>query len=174
MIGTYLRRGVAAGVVAGLLAGLVGLVVAEPNMDAAIALEQAAAHAPSADSAAEITRPQQKAGLVGGYLLVGAVLGTLFGVASAWAVGRLRGDGWVRSLKLGAVAIATLILLPALKYPPNPPGIGDPATVGRRTTLYLIIVVSGILLAAAAWAGTRQVGGRASAALTKRLSPSRS
>lgn len=159
MIGAYLRRGLAAGLVAGVLAGMIGLAVAEPALDEAIALEDTGSSGHGAGPV--VTRPQQKAGMVGGYALVGASLGALFGVASAWAVGRVRGDGWMRSLKLGAVATGALVILPALKYPPNPPGIGDPATVGTRTLLYLALGLAGLVAAAAAWAGSRQVGAAA-------------
>lgn len=162
MIVAYLRRGIAAGLVAGALAGMVGLIVAEPTLDEAIALEDTnAADEPAAHDAVAVTRPQQKAGLVVGYMLIGGALGSLFALASAWAVGRVDGDGWTRSLKLGAVAIAALVLLPALKYPPNPPGLGDPEAVGTRTALYLALGGIGLLLAAVAWAATRQFGLRA-------------
>lgn len=161
MIGAYVRRGVAAGLVAGVLAGVFGFFFAEPALDAAIAVEvqASAAHAAGHDSGATFTRGQQKAGLVFGYALIGAAVGSLFGLASAWAVGRVRGDGWTRSLKLGAVCVAALVVLPAAKYPPNPPGVGDPETVGARTVLYLALAGAGLLLAVAAWTGARQIAG---------------
>jgi hypothetical protein len=162
MIGAYVRRGVAAGLLAGVFAGFVGLVLGEPALDEAIAIEEGGAAAPAAAPAAHdeaaVTRPQQKAGLVAGYALVGAAAGAVFALASAWAVGRVRGDGWTRSLKLGAVATGALVLLPVLKYPPNPPGIGDPQTVGLRTLLYLTLSGIGLVLAAAVWAASRQFG----------------
>ena len=157
MIGAYLRRGIVAGLVAGALAGMVGLLVAEPTLDEAIALEETSApDEAAASSAATVTRPQQKAGLVLGYILTGAAMGALFSLASTWAVGRVGGDGWQRSVKLGCVAAAALVVLPALKYPPNPPGLGDPETVGTRAVLYLALAGIGLLLAAATWAATRQ------------------
>ncbi len=161
MIGAYLRRGVAVGMLAGILAGLLGLAVGEPSLDEAVRLEAATAAAagdePAAadDSDVAITRGQQKAGLVAGSALLGLAAGAVFGLVSAWAVGRVAGDGWTRSLKLGATVALALVVLPALKYPPNPPGVGDPATVGTRTTLYLGLILLGVLLAAAAWTGAR-------------------
>lgn len=165
MIRASLLRGLAAGLVAGVLAGLVGLAVGEPSLEAAIALEEAgeapggsgaAEHAGQAavaphghDGGATFSRPVQRAGLVAGSVLLGSVLGLAFGVASAWAVGRLDGDGWTRSLRLGAVAAAALAVLPALLVPANPPGIGDPATVGARTTAHLTLAASTVLVAAA-------------------------
>lgn len=163
MIGAYLRRGVAAGLLAGVVAGLVGLVLGEPALDEAIAIEERAAAGSAASAGRDepaLSRAQQKAGLVGGSALVGAAAGAVFGLASAWAVGRVHGDGWARSIKLGAVAIGSLVVLPALKYPPNPPGVGDPETVGARTVLYLALGGVGLVLAAVVWAAAREFGAR--------------
>jgi hypothetical protein len=162
MIGAFLRRGLVAGALVGVLAGLAAQFVGEPSIDGAVAIEEAAAAAnpepaPAGPEEMEITRPTQKAGLVFGTMLVGLAVGSLFALAAAWAVGRVGGDGWTRNLKLGAAAAGALVLFPALKYPPNPPTVGDPATVGTRTTLYLGIVLLGLVLAALGWAGARQL-----------------
>ncbi|MGH8887754.1 MAG: CbtA family protein [Egibacteraceae bacterium] len=156
-IGVALRRGVVAGVLAGLCAGLLALTIGEPPVEAAIRLEEAAAAGQPGPPELEVTRPAQRVGLVVGTTLVGLAVGALFGVASAWAVGRVGGGAWARSLKLGATAVGVLVLLPALKYPPNPPAVGDPATIGRRTALYLGLALVGLLLALAAWAAARQL-----------------
>lgn len=162
-IGAAVRRGLVAGLLAGLCAGLLALVIGEPPVEAAIQLEEAAAHQrqPAMQQPGppefEVTRPAQRAGLVVGTALVGLAVGALFGVASAWAAGRIEGTPWQRSLKLGATAVGVLVLLPALKYPPNPPAVGDPATIGQRTALYLSLGLVGLLLALAAWAAARQL-----------------
>jgi len=162
-----MRRGAAAGLVAGALAALFALVFAEPAIDAAIELEEAHAawstvipvHDTGGHGAAEagLTRATQKLGLVTGMLIYGTALGGLFGVAAAWARGRLRGDAWSRSLKLGVSAVLALVVLPALAYPPNPPAVGDPDTVGARTLLTVGVWVFGLLVAAAAWSGARRL-----------------
>jgi Probable cobalt transporter subunit (CbtA) len=167
MIAAAVRRGLLAGVLAGLLAGFLSFAIGEPPVQAAIRLEEAAAATPRAAAtpadqvggppAFEVTRPAQRVGLVVGLALYGLAVGTLFAVASAWAVGRVEGGDWQRSLKLGAAAVGAVVLLPALKYPPNPPAVGDPATVGQRTTLYLGLVAIGVLLALAGWAAARQL-----------------
>ena len=51
-------------------------------------------------------------------------------------------------------------LLPFLRYPANPPGVGDPATIGLRTGAWLAAIVIGLAVVAAAW----QVHGRLRAA----------
>jgi hypothetical protein len=151
-VSVFLGRGIAAGLLAGLLAGLVGLVVGEPALQRAIDLEPAAATASPLFS-----RDQQRAGLVVGSGLMGIGVGAVFGVSGAWAVGRIRGDAWVRSLKLGGAAVVAMVLLPIVKYPAAPPGVGDPQTVGLRTTLFLGVGVLGLLLALIGWAAARQL-----------------
>lgn len=160
MIAAHVRRGLIAGLLAGLLAGLFALVVAEPQMDAAIAREEAAVagHDGHVDHEREtFARPVQKAGMVGGMALAGLAVGALFGVAAAWAAGRVSGHDWQRSLKLGAVVVGAVVLLPALGYPPNPPGVGDPEAMGARSVLYLGLAGFGLLLAVVAWAGAREL-----------------
>jgi hypothetical protein len=142
-----------------LLAGLFALVFAEPSVDAAIALEEAGDVARHAHDDG-ISRDVQRIGLVVGTGLYGMALGAMFGVAAMWARGRLRGDAWTRAWKLGAAAIAAFVLLPALKYPANPPAAGDPATVGGRTGWFVVLWAGGLLLAVVAWAGARALTAR--------------
>jgi hypothetical protein len=153
MLSSSIRTGLAAGLLAGLLAGAFGLLVGSPSLEHAIALEEAAAHGHAHDE--ELPRWLQQAGLVAGSGLVGAAVGALFGLAFAWSVGRLLGDAWTRSLKLGAGGLGAFVLMPALVQPPNPPGVGDPETVAARTVAYLGSIVAGLLLAAAAWTAGR-------------------
>lgn len=164
----HIGRGIAAGLVAGLLTGLLALAFAEPTVDVAIALEEAVApeEAASAGSAHHahdsdgLSRRTQKIGLVAGTTLYGMGFGAVFSVAAAWAAGRLCGDAWTRACKLGAAAVAALVVLPALAYPPNPPAVGDPATVSSRTGLFVVLWITGLALAVAAWAGTRPLAAR--------------
>lgn len=156
MLGASVRRGLLAGVLAGLVAALFGLAVGEPVLDRAIALEAAAAPVEE-DHGALFSRPQQKAGLVAGNLLIGVAVGAVAGLVGAWSAGRVGGDAWTRAAKLAAVSVAAVVLLPALGYPPDPPGVGDPATVGDRAAGYLLLVAIGIGLALAAWTALRQM-----------------
>ena len=43
-----------------------------------------------------------------------------------------------------------IFLVPFIKYPANPPSVGDPDTINRRTELYLVMVWSSVLAAIAA------------------------
>lgn len=152
MAGPALRRGLAAGLLAGLLAGIVGLVIGEPALSAAIALEEG--------GAGGMPRVLQLVGLPLGTALVGLGVGAVFAVVALGAFGRVQGDGLGVSLKLGAAAVYALVVLPALVVPANPPGVGSPGTVGGRTGLYLGVVALGLVLAATAWAAAHRLAAR--------------
>jgi hypothetical protein len=146
---------------AGLLGGLVAFGIAktigEPQVDKAIAFEEyVGARAEPADHEAEheaehddelVTRSQQNfAGLGIGTLIYGAAMGGIFGLVFAIAYGRLgtvtaRGTAAV----LGLLGFVSVYLVPSLKYPATPPAIGNPDTIGRRTTLYLTMIVISVL-----------------------------
>ncbi len=160
MIASYLRRGMAAGLLAGLLAGLFALVVAEPLLDQAIGLEESnhhegqasVAHGHEGDEGEVFSRTVQKVGLFFATGLSGALVGGLFGLAFAYFRARLASESdWTRSLSLAAALFAGVVLVPFLKYPANPPAVGDPATIGTRTTAYFALVGLSLLAILAAW-----------------------
>jgi predicted cobalt transporter CbtA len=144
---TYLRRGLAAGLLAGLLAGIFAYLCAEPVLDRAIKLE-------STEHTREVfDRGEQRAGLILATALYGTSVGALFGFLSA-LVRRQSSvlSEWRRSLALAGAIFLGAVLLPFLKYPPNPPGVGaDPATLTERTLAYLAMVALGMLAVLAAW-----------------------
>jgi hypothetical protein len=41
--------------------------------------------------------------------------------------------------------------VPFTKYPANPPGVGDPDTIDRRTVLFVAMIVISLLAVVAAW-----------------------
>ncbi len=159
MIAPYLRRGMAAGLLAGLLAGLFAFVTGEPLLDQAIGLEQhtyqegqdSAAHAHE-DEGEGFSRSTQKVGLFFATGLSGVFVGGLFGLVFAYFRGRLDSESdWTRSLSLAATIFAGAVLLPFLKYPANPPTVGDPDTIGDRTAAYFAMVGLSLLAILAAW-----------------------
>lgn len=154
MLWANLRRGLAAGAIAGMIAGLVGVLVGAPTIDVAedVAPAEDAGHEADQghgheEAAPPITRQQQRWGLVGGTTLAGLALGAMLGLASGPAARRLRGDAWTRTWKLGGAVTAAVVVLPALRYPPVPPGGADPETVGTRTALYVALVLLGLAIA---------------------------
>jgi predicted cobalt transporter CbtA len=158
---SFLVRGLLAGLVAGLVAFGVAYVVGEPSLSAAIAIEESgglaghhAHHAPASDGSGDtaVSRLlQSTAGLLTGTLIAGVTLGGLLGVLSALALGRLgRLDERGVSLALAAIGFVSVSLMPFVAYPPNPPGIGHPTTIGVRTALYFIMLAASVIAAVTA------------------------
>jgi predicted cobalt transporter CbtA len=158
---SFLVRGLLAGLLAGLVAFVVAYLVGEPAINAAIAIEEAGglgdhhAHHPAAieGSAASVVPRvlQSTAGLLTGTMVAGVTLGGLLGVLSALALGRLGSLG-VRgiSLSLAAIGFVSVSLMPFVAYPPNPPAIGHPDTIGVRTALYFIMLAGSVIAAVTA------------------------
>ena len=148
MITRYLRRGALAGIGGGAALALFLLLVGESSINDAIALEEAAADGGGHEV---FSRSVQQVGGAVGSIVIGAVLGAVFGIVFAATRHRLPGaNDWRRSLWLAAVAFTCLQLVPALKYPANPPGVGVPDTVGDRTVQFLLLVAFTIVATIAA------------------------
>ncbi|GAA2615793.1 CbtA family protein [Streptomyces axinellae] len=155
-----LGRGLGAGGLAGLASGLFSLLLAEPLMDRAIRLEEkrsAAAHAGptghaghshAAEAEEVFTRGTQHFGLVVTAVVVGLAIGVFFTLAYV-LVHRTApmddGRAWQRGLGLAGAGFLALSLLPGLRYPANPPGVGDSGTVTERQGLWVAALVIGVL-----------------------------
>lgn len=151
----------AAGAVAGLALGLFHLLVSEPTVGRAIAFEAARQASPGAAEPELVSRTVQQVGLVVGAALYGLALGLLFGVVYALVHGMLDvRDPWRRSLRLGALGYTSLALVPFLKYPANPPGVGDPATISHRSSLFLAVLALSIAATAVCWLAYRRLSRR--------------
>jgi predicted cobalt transporter CbtA len=143
---SFLVRGLLAGLFAGVCAFGVGYVVAEPSIDAAIAIEQTGAHthetANAEQGGTDVPRSLQSSlGLLTATAVAGTTLGGLVGVLSALALGRFGRLG-VRgsTLLMSAIGFLSLYAVPFVAYPPNPPGVGQAETIGLRTSLYFAAV----------------------------------
>jgi len=140
------------GALAGTIHGIANLAIVEPYLDEAIGIENQNLF----DSGEEEDTPQfwveydayrdwQK----GGQVLAGAVLGTsigaLFGIVYAFSRNVLpQGNDLKKTLTLAGVMWFTIYFIPFLKYPANPPTVGDGETVVLRAVLYLsFIAISG-------------------------------
>ena len=140
------------GALAGLVHGATNLAIVEPYLDQAIGIEnQNMFDSGEAEDTLEFWveyegyRTWQK----GGQLLAGVILGTsigaLFGIVFALSRNSLPGRENVRkTLVLAGVMWLTLYFIPFLKYPANPPTVGETETVVLRAALYLLfIAISG-------------------------------
>jgi predicted cobalt transporter CbtA len=155
-IAALLRRGLAAGAAAGVASAVVAWFVVEPALRRALVVEEAAAaaahhrhHAASMHHHAEplVSRSMQE---LGGLVTTG-VAGVLFGVVFAVVFARARHrlparTDFGRAVVLALLGFGVFALLPGLKYPASPPGVGDPATVGDRTLLYVASIVLGVFV----------------------------
>jgi hypothetical protein len=170
MAGRLLLRGMLIGIIAGLLCFGFLKVVGEPQVDRAIAFEtqldkakaKAAAQAliarglptPKEEPEPELVsrRVQAGIGLFTGVMIYNIAFGGLFALAFALAYGRM-GDFGPRSTAalMATLGLIAVYIVPNLKYPANPPSVGDPETIGPRTALYFSMIV--ISLAAMIAAG---------------------
>ncbi|WP_436497666.1 CbtA family protein [Actinokineospora sp. HUAS TT18] len=165
----------------GLLAGLVGGLLAfgfasafgEPSVDRAIAIEEAggAAHPHEPGTPAEhehetegegFSRPfQSTVGLGIGAVVYGLGLGGLFGVAFAFAYGRI-GTRTPRAtaLALAGIGFVAVVLVPFLTYPANPPAVGNADTIQERTGLFFAMIAISLVAAVAAIVLSRSLTAR--------------
>ncbi|WP_326696906.1 CbtA family protein [Streptomyces sp. NBC_01754] len=150
-----LVRGMLAGLAAGVLALVVAYFLGEPSVDSAIGLEEAQAHSHGGAHEHEVEvvsrSLQSTAGLATGILVYGIAFGGIAALAFCFALGRVGRFGpRATALLLSGCALLAVYVVPYLKYPVNPPAVGDPDTIGKRTTLYFLMMVLSVLLAIAA------------------------
>jgi predicted cobalt transporter CbtA len=158
-LGTSFKAALLAGLVAALLVAGLHFVVTEPVIEQAIALEEMHSQASGMPEEEPIvSRDVQRGGLFLGFLIYGltfaVLLGGVFYLVQRWLPTNTL---WSRGMVLCALAYWSLALLPFLKYPANPPAVGDPETISYRQSLYmgmLLLNVLGVVLAV--WLGQRR------------------
>ncbi|MEU6548518.1 CbtA family protein [Streptomyces sp. NPDC046859] len=147
---TLLVRGMLAGLGAGVLAFVFGFLVGEGPVDAAIAFEEAGSHEHGGEELVSRT-VQSTAGLATGVLVFGVAIGGIAALAFCFVLGRIGRFGARSTAALTALAgFLLLYLLPILKYPANPPAVGNPDTIGKRTILFVGMIALSVLLGVAA------------------------
>lgn len=144
----FLVRGLLAGLIAGLAAFGVAYVIGEPQVDKAIALEEAHVdhhadgrahdHGTEANDDTIVSRAQQSTwGLLTGTVAIGIGMGGLIALAAAFALGRIGALKPTQTTALVALlGFVSIGLVPFLKYPATPPAVGSGETLGQRTALY--------------------------------------
>ncbi|MEZ0606498.1 CbtA family protein [Paraburkholderia sp. IW21] len=147
MVGKLLVRGMLAGIAAGLLTFGFARVVGEPQVSQAISFEEkteaagADAHEHGHEEELVSRGTQAGLGLLTGVVAYGAAFGGLFSLVFAYAYGRV-GALSARALSawLALGAFVALVIVPSIKYPANPPSVGDPGTIGTRTGLFFLMI----------------------------------
>jgi predicted cobalt transporter CbtA len=176
MVGNLLARGMLVGVFAGLLCFGFLKIFGEPSVERAIAFEtqldatngakpmdmpgmSVATDAPQEEL---VSRPVQAGiGLFTGVVVYSAAFGGLFALAFALVYGRMGNFGprAVAAL-LAGMGFVSVYLIPNLKYPANPPSVGEPGTIGMRTDLYFGIIALSIAAMIAAASLQKLLRGR--------------
>ena len=141
------------GGLAGLVHGTINFAIVEPYLDQAIGLENESLFASGeADDTLEFWaeyesyRIWQKSGQVLAGVILGLAMGSLFGIVFALSRNSLPGKNIVtKAVFLSGLMWFTLYLIPFLKYPANPPTVGEADTVVLRMILYVsFVIISGI------------------------------
>jgi MFS family permease len=144
MVRTLLIWGMVVGIVAGLLAFGFAKVFGEPQVDRAIAFEdqmdRAKGEAPGPELVSRAV--QSGVGLLTGVVVYGTALGGLFALAFAFVYQRIgRLSARATSALLAAAGFLAIFLVPQLKYPSNPPSVGQPETIGYRSELFFLMIL---------------------------------
>jgi predicted cobalt transporter CbtA len=145
---SFLVVALLSGAIAGTILGLVNLALVEPYLDKAIGIE-----VQNAISEGEEVNPVEHVNYrfwqKGGEVAAGTVLGMAFGslLGIVFVFGRRiipSGSNIKKALVLAAIIWLVIILVPAIKYPANPPTVGDPDTINYREYLFIsFILISG-------------------------------
>jgi predicted cobalt transporter CbtA len=168
--GSLLLRGMIVGFVAALLCFSFLKAVGEPAVDRAIAFESAMDEAkakaehdaavakgespgPIVEEPELVSRAVQGGiGLFTGVTTYNIAFGGLFALAFALCYGRI-GDfsPRVTSALIAISGFIAVYAVPILKYPANPPSIGNPDTIGLRTAIYFGMMLLSLASMIAAW-----------------------
>jgi Probable cobalt transporter subunit (CbtA) len=168
--GSLLWRGMIVGFVAALLSFTLLKIVGEPAVDRAIAFESAMDEAKAKaehDAAVAkgetppppepdyeiVSRPVQAGiGLFTGVTTYSIAFGGLFALAFAICYGRMGNlSPRVTSALLALSGFLAVYAVPIIKYPANPPSIGNPDTIGLRTAIYFGMILLSLGSMIVAW-----------------------
>lgn len=137
------------GAIAGTMFGLINQILVEPYIDQAIAIEVqntvASGESVDVDELVQY-RLWQKGGEIVAATILGTSISALFGIVYIYSRDSLPGsNNKKKGLILAGIMFFVIFLIPALKYPANPPAVGDPETIEYRESLYIsMLVISGL------------------------------
>lgn len=138
------------GAIAGTILGVLNQAIVEPYIDRAISIETE--NAVKEGDVIDLVELQnyrlwQKGGEIAAGTVLGMSLGALFGIVFVYSRPLLlphSNSNIRKALILAGIMWFVLFLIPALKYPANPPAVGDPETIYYRESLYIgLVAISG-------------------------------
>jgi len=141
------------GCFAGLIHGGINLAIVEPFLDQAIGIENQNLFAMGEEKDTPefwVEYNSYRVWQKGGQILAGAILGTsiaaLVGIVFLFVRKTLpQGNNVKKTLILSGLMWFTIFVIPFLKYPANPPTVGETETVVVRGILFLtFIAISGL------------------------------
>jgi predicted cobalt transporter CbtA len=153
LVSGLVLRAAGVGLLGGLVAFVFARIFAEPLIQRAVdyeggrgeaeaALAAAAGEPVGAEGSELFSRAVQgNVGIGVGIILFGLAVGCFFGVAYCLAYGRVgRVSARQLSLLVAGGGFLVLFLVPFLKYPANPPAVGNDATIAQRAGLYGVLL----------------------------------
>lgn len=163
MVGRLLLRGMLAGLIAGVLVFAFAHTFGEPLVDQAIGFEEAAAQAAGEAAEPELVSRATQAGigLFTGVMAYAIAVGGIFALIFAFVQGRVSSlSARATSAVIAAAAFVAIVIVPNIKYPANPPAVGNPDTIGVRTELFFLMIVVSIAALIAAISLARRLAPR--------------
>lgn len=135
------------GTVSGAVLGAANMVIVEPYLDVAIDAENRnlVAEMDEVEEDFWISQQAYRDWQKGGQILSSVVMGistcSLFGIVFLLSRTALpSGNGAKKALVLGGIMWLAMFVIPFIKYPANPPTVGDPDTIIMRTVLYVAFI----------------------------------
>ncbi|MCV7174624.1 CbtA family protein [Mycolicibacterium sphagni] len=161
--GAVIKRYLLAGLVSGILCALYLRILGEPVIRAGLDFEDSLPSEGPADPEL-FTRDQQVLGGMVALVFVSLLLSFLFGTLYAFLRHRIiNGQGDVRaSTTLAALAFLLTVVVPWIRYPFLPPGMGNGETVWKRSFWELLLIVTGIVAFVLIQFGIARLKGRIS------------
>ena len=137
---TFIFISLLSGIIAGVILAGVNYFVAEPFIDQAIGIEVdnsiASGEVVDFDELSSYRVWQKEGTFAAGAFLgltYGAILGIVYVISRKYLPSS---DDRKKALILAAIMCLSLYVVPFIKYPANPPALGDPETIGLRDSLY--------------------------------------
>lgn len=157
-----------AGIVAALVTGVYHFAFTEPVLQRAIDYEHEASLAAGDDEDELVSRSAQRVGLFVGVVIFGLAW-CLISAAIYFAL-QLWLPAWSAVSRVAFLAVSmywSVGLFPFLKYPANPPGVGETDSLTERQSLYFSFMALSVLVTGLAFYGSRLAEKRGFLGLTR-------